>query len=149
MNTRTITKHVLYLAGASLSMTTINSCTPVANKKPSQEVIGMYIDSKGHYNAHVSEQRKQEIQNLLNQIKSIRSQIRVQAKSLEMNHDVADKLLTSIAARSMEKTSQKDYKLADKSQYIHLNNLPNYLKADIIRRRKGMMVIDMEELVNS
>jgi hypothetical protein len=123
---------VLMLSGSTLDMSNVQSVTPVQHRKATPDVVANYIQDN-RLNWNYSDQRKKEI---LANIAGIRTQIRKMA---------ATKMIETIASTMENRARNRDSQLRhERAQEIHIP--ARLISADTLRKRKGMPVIDIEEL---
>ena len=139
---------ILCISGSSLDSSTIQSYVPQTHKYPSADVVANYIHGKWYSPQRSqkdwdrSEARKSEI---LARIGSIRSEIRKKADTMQ-RANAAHKMLETIACTMENRTMNRDRELRhQRAQELHIP--AKYISADILRQRKGMPVVDMNEIV--
>ena len=147
MKSKVVMGAVLCLSGSTLDMSTVQSSIPASHKRPTADVVAGYITAKG-YNPqrfsrdwNRSETRKKEI---LAKINSIRSDVRKQVDSYHKNK-AAENLLKTIACTMENRTLNRDRELKhERAQQLHVP--ARLILVDVLRKRKGMPVMDLSEV---
>lgn len=140
-----IIKSALVFSGSTLGSCHVH--IPEVHEKASPAVVSDYLNGNARYNLQkdesqwsASEVRKQQ---LLADIRGLRADIRKQWKSMQERDQIAEKVIETCATMMMEKNKQRDYEVSQRPGYNHLNSLPVYLKAAVIKKRLAMVSIEL------
>lgn len=117
----------------------------IVHKKATPEIICSYLNGYKYYNPmkfknnwDKSEQRKQE---LLNNIRTIRTQIRTMAEQQRNHHQAVDKLIETVASTMMSQTRAREHQMKAK-RASELRTLPRFINYEALKKKTGIVEIE-------